>query len=97
MEDLIPVSLALPCGQFRSCIDIIGALFVRLEGVSLVGKKLSCATMVYVSPAADGFFLSLEAMLDMGLINRDSDWCPNDFLANHGPDKSSSIKGVSSY
>ena len=34
--------------------------------------------MVYVSPDADGFFLSLEAMLDLGLINRGSELCPSE-------------------
>ena len=79
----------------KSCIDIVGALFVRLEGLSCEGKKISCATMVYISPTADGFFLSLEGMLDMGLINRNSDLCPQEMQTTHGTNRPLSIEGVS--
>ena len=67
IHDLIPVNFTylLP----TSHTDIVGALFVRLEGDLQDGTKVSCATMVYVSPSAHGFFLPLEAMLDLGLVN----------------------------
>ena len=51
---------------------------VRLDGTTSLGSEISCATMVYVSPDAEGFFLSLEAMVDLGLINRSSELCPNE-------------------
>ena len=69
--DLFTVSLSLSEAN-NSCIEIVGALFVRLCGISTGGNEIYCATMVYVSPSADGFFLSLEAMVDLDLINRDS-------------------------
>ena len=60
----------------KSSIVIAGALFVQLQGTSKDGRKISCSTMVYISPSAEGFFLSLEAMLDLGLITPDSDFYP---------------------
>ena len=66
-EDLIPVSLSLSAAN-KSSIDIVGALFVRLSGVTPDNIERSCVTMVYVSPCAEGFFLSLEAMLDLGFL-----------------------------
>ena len=77
MDDLIPVKLSLSAAN-KSRISIAGALLIRLNGKTSSGKTISCATMVYVSPDADGFFLSLEAMLDLGLINRGSELCPSE-------------------
>ena len=76
MDDLIPVKLSLSAAN-KSRISIAGALLIRLNGKTSSGKTI-CATMVYVSPDADGFFLSLEAMLDLGLINRGSELCPSE-------------------
>ena len=77
MDDLIPVSFALSAAN-GTHIEIVGALLVRLEGVNREGQKLSCATMAYVSPEAEGFFLSLEAMVNLGLINRESPLFPGE-------------------
>ena len=65
-EDLIPVSLNLNAAN-KSSIKIDGAILVRLT-VKVGGQNRSCATMVYVSPSCEGFFMSLEAMLDLGLF-----------------------------
>ena len=72
-EDLIPVDFAN-----NSQISIAGALVVHLDGTSNDGKKMSCSTIVYISPSADGFFLSLEAMLDLGMIMPASDLYPSE-------------------
>ena len=76
-EDLIPVKFSMAAVN-KSQIVITGALIVFLEGVSKDGKKMSCSTMVYVSPSADEFFLSLEAMLDLGMITPDSEFYPTE-------------------
>ena len=69
-QDLIPVSLDLEAAN-KSPIKIEGALFIRLSGKSPSGKKISCAAMVYVSCQAQGFYLSMESMMDLGIISRD--------------------------
>ena len=66
-EDLIPVSLNLSAAN-KSSIKIDGAILIRIN-VTVDGEDRSCATMVYVSPSCEGFFMSLEAMLDLGLFN----------------------------
>ena len=76
-EDLIPVSLKLNAAN-KSSIEIVGAVIARLHGTLPDGKEISCATMIYVSPSAEGFFLSLEAMLDMGLLSSGSLLFAND-------------------
>ena len=54
-EELIPVTFSLSAAN-KSQIEIVGAVFIRLYGFSPSGNKISCATMVYISPSADGFF-----------------------------------------
>ena len=65
-KDLIPVSLSLKAAN-KSSIEISGAILVRVE-VEIKKEKHRCATMVYVSPSCEGFYLSLEAMLDLNLL-----------------------------
>ena len=65
-EDLIPVSLGLKAAN-KSSIEISGAILARIE-VEINKEKHLCSTMVYVSPSCDGFYLSLEAMLDLNLL-----------------------------
>ena len=65
-NDLIPVSLGLNAAN-KSSIKIDGAILVRLD-VKVGGQDHSCATMVYISPSCEGFFMSLEAMLDLDLF-----------------------------
>ena len=65
-EDLIPVSLGLKAAN-KSSIEIAGAILVRLN-VEVNKEIHSCATMVYISPSCEGFYMSLEAMLDLDLL-----------------------------
>ena len=65
-EDLIPVSLGLNAAN-KSSIKIAGAILVRLN-VKIDDQLSSCATMVYISPYCEGFYMSLEAMLDLNLF-----------------------------
>ena len=55
--DLIPVSLDLVAAN-KSPITIAGATIVRLQGQLGHSEQFSCATMVYISEAARGFYLS---------------------------------------
>ena len=84
VEDLMPVSLSLSAA-YKSSIEITGALFARLEGVSNNDKYL-----VLPWCAADNFYLSLEAMLNMGLINRDSPLCVFSTVSTSGSNPFSS-------
>ena len=68
MSDLIPVTLDIMAAN-RSTITIAGAIILRIEGRSLNNDLLTCATMVYISETARGFYLSWEAMLDLGIIS----------------------------
>ena len=76
-EDIIPVEFCMSAAN-KSRIEIAGAVIVYLEAITSKGKNIPCSSMVYVSPAADGFFLSLEALLDMGLIRPESEFFPNE-------------------
>ena len=70
MEDLIPVSMGLEAAN-KSPISIEGALFLRLSGTSPSGEVITCAALVYISREAQGFYLSMESMMDLGIITRD--------------------------
>ena len=69
-EDLLPVHVDLVAAN-KSPITIDGAIIVRLQEIPLSDDKNSCATMVYVSKSAHGFYLSLEAMMDLGIVSHD--------------------------
>ena len=69
-NDLIPVSINLMAAN-KSPITVEGAACVRLEGVASDGSKQSCSTMVYISRQAQGFYLSLENMMELGIVSRD--------------------------
>ena len=84
-DDLIPVTLGLSAAN-HSRIPISGAIFARLEGFTPDGSPISCRTMVYVSSAAQGFYLSLEAMVDLGLVNRNSPLYPKELTSRSGCD-----------
>ena len=75
-EDLIPVSLGLRAAN-KSSIEISGAILLRIE-VEINKEKHSCAAMVYVSPSCDGLYLSLEAMLDLNLLQTLTNYAPID-------------------
>ena len=67
-RDLIPVSLGLNAAN-KSSIKIDGAILARINSV-VDSKEYSCATMVYISPSCQGFFMSMETMLDLDLFKR---------------------------
>ena len=66
--DLLPVSIELLAAN-KLPINIAGAIIVRLQGYHKERcKKFSCASMVYVSEDANGFYPSCEAMIDLAIV-----------------------------
>ena len=69
-KHLIPVNMDLVAAN-KSPIKIDGAVLLRLNGLSSNGMQLSCACMTYISQQAKGFYLSREAMMDLGIVSKD--------------------------
>ena len=69
-EDLIPVHHAMKAAN-TAPITIDGAILLRLSGVSKQGDVVEAAVMAYISPDTDSFFLSKEAMVQLGIISQD--------------------------
>ena len=67
MKDLIPVRHAMRAAN-RAPITIDGAVLLRLSGSSVEGSDFEAAAMVYISPDARSFFLSKDAMIQLGVI-----------------------------
>ena len=67
MKDLIPVRHAMRAAN-RAPITIDGAVLLRLSGSSAEGSNFEAAAMVYISPDARSFFLSKDAMIQLGVI-----------------------------
>ena len=75
-KHLIPVNVDLVAAN-KSPIKINGAVLLRLNGLSANGVQLSCACMVYIGEQARGFYLSREAMMELGIVSKDFPigWC----------------------
>ena len=69
-SDMIPVRQKLNVVS-RMCINIYGAVILRMNGVSQDEKKHSCAAIVYVSTDVSGFYLSKKAMIQLQIIPAD--------------------------
>ena len=69
-SDLLPVTRTMVAAN-RNQIDIRGAVFVRLSGVDSVGRTHTAPVMVYVSPDTEKFYLSREALVQLGVISKD--------------------------
>ena len=67
MKDLVPVRHVMKAANCAE-IEIDGAILLRLSGTSQDGSSYEAAVMVYVSPNAKSFFLSKEAMIQLGII-----------------------------
>ena len=68
--DLIPVRHAMKAAN-AAPISIDGAILLRLSGRSKQDALIEAAVMTYVSPDAKSFFLSREAMVQLGIISQD--------------------------
>ena len=66
-SDLLPVKRTMRAANMEE-IHISGAVFVRLTGTDSSGKKHTAPVMAYVSPSTEKFYLSLEALVQLGVI-----------------------------
>ena len=69
-NDLIPVHHAMKAAN-TAPITIDGAVFIRLSGKSRDDREVEAAVVVYISPDARSFFLSREAMVQLGIVSQD--------------------------
>ena len=52
----------------RSPISIDGAILIRLSGRTADNRVIEAAVMVYISPDANTFYLSMEAMIQLQIV-----------------------------
>ena len=69
-SDLLPVTRTMVAAN-RKQIDIRGAVLLRLSGVDSNNRTHTAAVMVYVSPGTEKFYLSREALIQLGVISKD--------------------------
>ena len=72
-------------------ISILGAVFLRLEGLdNSSGQTVQTAVMAYVTESTDRFFISQQAMRELGIIPQDFPkvrvTTQNNAAANNEPD-----------
>ena len=70
MKDLIEVDHRMEAAN-RAPIRIDGAIILRLSGIGDDGQSVEAAVMVYVSPDSKQFYLSREAMIQLGVVPKD--------------------------
>ena len=68
-SDLLPVQMDLMAAN-KSPIPIKGSILLRIHCSSADGEKVSTAAMVYVSRMAKGLYLSMEMLLDLGILSQ---------------------------
>jgi len=69
-SDLIPVDHMMKAANAVP-ITIDGAALIRLSGHTNQGQYVEAAVMTYISPDANNFFLSREAMIQLGIVSPD--------------------------
>ena len=69
MSDLIPVERTMLAAN-REAIDIDGAILIRVSGKDQYGRTHTAPVMAYVSPATEKFYLSREALIQLGVISK---------------------------
>jgi hypothetical protein len=76
-DELLPVSVEMKAAN-KSGIVICGAVLLRITHVDKDGRGVETRAMTYISPSIMGFYLSCEAMVELGII-------PEDFPAEKKP------------
>ena len=69
-SDLIPVKRTM-CAANREQIEIVGAIIIRLSAKDNLGNVHTAVVMAYVSPSTNKFYLSREALIQLGVISKD--------------------------
>ena len=54
----------------KSPINVLGAIFVRFSGKDNSGKTFQTRQMVYITNSSNNVYLSREACVELGLVNR---------------------------
>ena len=67
-KDLIPVTTQMRSAANDS-IQLLGAIFIELEGSNVYGKQVKTKQMVYISEKTEAFYLSRSACRDLGIIS----------------------------
>ena len=70
MADLIKVHHTMEAAN-AAPIKIDGAILLRLSGKNDKDEEIQAAVMVYISPDSKKFYLSREAMVQLGVIGHD--------------------------
>ena len=68
-SDLIPVKRTMVAAN-QDEIVICGAIFLRLSGKDRLGNVHTAHVMAYVSPSTSRFYLSREALVQLGVISK---------------------------
>ena len=68
-SDFIPVKHKMKAAN-GTPVTVDGAVIVRLSGLDSLGATRECNVIVYVSPDANGFYLSREALIQLGVISK---------------------------
>jgi len=67
--DLVPVKRKM-CAANNEGIQIKGAVFARLSGTNNLGQRIETAEMIYITDSTDLFYLSLRAMENLQIIDK---------------------------
>ena len=68
-SDLLPVKRTMRAANMEE-IEILGAVFIRLSGTDTYGNRHTAPIMAYISPSTQKFYLSREALVQLGVIPR---------------------------
>ena len=69
-SDLLPVKHSMVAANSER-INIVGAILVRLSGLDDHGRSHTAPIMVYISSSTKRFYLSREALIQLGVISKD--------------------------
>jgi len=69
-NDLIPIKHNLYAAN-KEKIAVLGAVLIRLSGRTSDGDRRTAAVMAYISPNTRRFYLSREALIQLGIITKD--------------------------
>ena len=67
-KDLIPVTAQMKSAD-NDAIQLLGAIFIELEGYDNSGTQVRTKQMVYISEKTEVFYLSRSACQDLGIIS----------------------------
>ena len=69
-EELQRVSLRITAAN-KQPLPIVGGFMARIEGDTPNGETISCESMIYVSEAVSGLFVSFDSLLKLNIVDND--------------------------